>query len=102
MYLTGAAKLYLDGKLVLDTAASNTNLFKGYQHNISGDAKLGLSDPVRLRGGIRVPIRIEWKSTGKISERFLGYSGPMFHLNWESPMHDRLAIPTRRLYPAKK
>lgn len=60
---------------------------------------MGLSDPVRLKGGVRIPIRIEWKSSGTICEKFLGYTGPMFHLNWETPVHDRLAIPTRFLYP---
>ncbi len=101
MYLTGSARLYLDDRLILDTTESGSNLFKGYQHNVSGDAAMATSAPVRLQGGTRIPIRIEWNSSGIISEQYLGYRGPMFHLNWESPMHDRLAVPTKYLYPSQ-
>ncbi len=99
IYLTGQAKLYIAGKLILDTKASSKPLFKGHQANISGSPIVSVSDAIQLQAGARVPIRIEWNSSGKIKERFLGYDGPMFHLHWESPMHDRLTIPIRYLYP---
>ena len=99
MYLTGTAKLFIDGDLILDTENSGSQLYTGLQSNVSGKATSAISKPVRLAAGKRVSIRIEWSSTDRIKERFLGYDGPMFHLNWESPMHDRLAIPTRFLYP---
>jgi len=99
IYLTGTAKLYIDGKLLLDTEKSSGPLYTGLQPNISGNAAMAISKPIRLNVGQRVPIRIEWNSSGSIKERFLGYDGPMFHLHWESPMHDRLAIPTRYMYP---
>ena len=98
IYLTGTVKLYLDGKLLLDSKQSSRPLYKGLQSNMSGKASVVLSKAVRLPAGKRVQIRIEWNSTGRIRERFLGYNGPMFHLHWESPMHDRLAIPTRYMY----
>ncbi len=99
IYLTGAAKLFLAGELLIDTAKSGKSLFKGLQSNLSGNPVYAISKPVRLNAGTTVPIRIEWNSAGKVKERFLGYDGPMFHLHWESPVHDRLAIPTKYMYP---
>lgn len=49
IYLTGTARLYIGGKLLLDTKKTGRPLYTGLQSHISGNATAAVSNPIRPR-----------------------------------------------------
>lgn len=73
---TGGVRLWVGGKLVADTWASQ--------------APKAFSSPIPLTAGVKAPLRLEWRQVSDRSE---------LHLCWESATQSVEHVPTTALYP---
>jgi hypothetical protein len=80
------ARLWIDGRLVLDTTQNATA-------NKDGRATVTRfqTEPLPMTAGKQVPVKLEYKKTG---------SGEL-HLSWESVSQSIEHVPASALYPGK-
>lgn len=79
IYMRGNARLWIDGKLVID----------GWETTRS---KILMSEPIDLLVGQKVAVRLEYRSSTPL---------PNLSLNWESTSLERERIPSDNLFPMK-
>jgi hypothetical protein len=89
LYAVGRARLWIGGRLVLDSAriAGDDG---NRQRALDNQGWKEFSLPLRLEAGRTVPVRVEWEGAGGNGE---------VHLCWESPSQPVEHVPASSLHP---